>query len=86
MVVDYLYFVIFAVSVGFMFVMLFKKSGSILPCIVTHSLLNALSTFNNEEKANKYIIPVSLFMVVVSVLYSIYLYRKKTAKKYFPLA
>lgn len=72
--------VIYAVSVGFMFVMLFKKSGSILPCIVTHSLLNALSTFNNEEKANKYIIPVSLFMVVVSVLYSIYLYRKKTAK------
>lgn len=72
--------VIYAVSVGFMFVMLFKKSGSILPCIVTHSLLNVLSTFNNEEKANKYIIPVSLFMVVVSVLYSIYLYRKKTAK------
>lgn len=72
--------VVYAVSVGFMFVMLFKKSGSILPCIVTHSLLNLLSTFNNGEKANIYIIPVSLFIVVVSVLYSIYLYRKKTAK------
>ena len=86
MVVDYLYFVIYAVSVGFMFVMLFKKSGSMLPCIIPHSLLNMLNTFNDEEKVNKYIIPVSLFMVVVSVLYSIYLYRKKTAKKYFPLA
>ena len=70
--------VVYAISVGFMFVVLFKTCGSIIPCIITHSLLNALSTFNNEEMANRFIIPVSLFMVVVSVLYSIYLSIKKT--------
>ena len=69
--------VVYAISVGFMFVVLFKKCGSIIPCIITHSLLNALSTFNNEEMANRFIIPVSLFMVIVSVLYSIYLFKKK---------
>ena len=69
--------VVYAISVGFMFVVLFKKYGSIIPCIITHSLLNALSTFNNEEMANRFIIPVSLFMVIVSVLYSIYLFKKK---------
>ena len=69
--------VVYAISVGFMFVFLFKKCGSIIPCIITHSLLNALSTFNNEEMANRFIIPVSLFMVIVSVLYSIYLFKKK---------
>ena len=70
--------VVYAVSVGFMFVILFKRCKSIIPCIITHSLLNALSTFSNEEMANKFIIPVSLFMVVVSLLYSIYLSKKKT--------
>ena len=70
--------VVYAVSVGFMFVILFKRCESIIPCIITHSLLNALSTFSNEEMANKFIIPVSLFMVVVSLLYSIYLSKKKT--------
>ena len=70
--------VVYAISVGFMFVILFKRCKSIIPCIITHSLLNALSTFSNEEMANKFIIPVSLFMVVVSLLYSIYLSKKKT--------
>lgn len=69
--------VFYAFSVGLMFVILFRKSGSIWPCIVTHSTLNALSTFNNGEKANQYIIPVSLFMIFASLLYSIYLIKKR---------
>lgn len=38
----------FAVSVGFMLVLMLLKSGSIWPCIVFHGLNNALSTFENE--------------------------------------
>lgn len=63
-----------------MFVILFRKSKSIIPCIITHSLLNLMSTFNNEEMARKYIIPVSLFIIVVSLLYSFYLVKRQDKK------
>lgn len=39
---------IFAVSIGFLFVTIFYRGGSLLPCIITHSLNNALNTFAND--------------------------------------
>lgn len=69
--------VLYAFSVGFMFVILFRKSGSIIPGIITHSILNALSTFNNEALAIKYEIPVSIFLIVLSLLYSVFLMNDK---------
>ena len=41
--------IIFAVFVGFALVVLFHKGKSLVPCIVFHSLNNALSVFANEE-------------------------------------
>ena len=41
--------IIFAVAVGFTLVLLFYKGGSLLPCIVFHSLNNAFSVI---EKTN----------------------------------
>lgn len=38
----------FAVAVGFLFVTIFYRGGSLLPCIITHSAVNTLSTFANE--------------------------------------
>ena len=40
--------IIYAVAIGFAFVMIFYKTKSLLPCIVTHSLFNAASAFGNE--------------------------------------
>lgn len=40
--------VIYAVAIGFAFVMVYYKTKSLLPCIATHSLLNATSVFANE--------------------------------------
>lgn len=40
--------VCFAIAVGFLFVTIFYRSGSLLPCIVTHSAINTLNTFVNE--------------------------------------
>lgn len=37
-----------AVAVGFLFVILFHRGESLLPCIVTHGVLNALSAFANQ--------------------------------------
>lgn len=38
----------FAVVVGFLFVTIFYRGGSLLPCIMTHSAINSLNTFVNE--------------------------------------
>ena len=40
--------VMYAMAVGFAFVMIYCKTGSLMPCIITHSVFNGLSTFSNE--------------------------------------
>ena len=40
--------VIYAVAVGFAFVMIFYKTRCLVPCILTHSIFNSLSIFSNE--------------------------------------
>ncbi len=40
--------IIYAVAVGFAFVMIYYKTKSLLPCIITHSVFNGLSAFSNE--------------------------------------
>ena len=40
--------VMYAVAVGFAFVMIFCRTKSLVPCIITHSVLNGLSAFANE--------------------------------------
>lgn len=36
------------IAFGFLFVILFYRSGSLLPCIIPHSVINILSAFSNE--------------------------------------
>ena len=40
--------VVYAIAIGFAFVMIYVKTGSLLPCILTHSIFNGLSAFANE--------------------------------------
>ena len=40
--------VMYAIAIGFAFVMIYVKSKSLLPCILTHSVFNGLSAFANE--------------------------------------
>lgn len=40
--------VVYATAAGFMFVMIYYKSGSMLPCIAAHGAFNALDVFANE--------------------------------------
>ena len=65
--------IIFAIAVGFLFVTLFYRGGSLLPCIITHSAINSLSTFANEtgftpeqQMAN------IISMIVITVAYTLY--------------
>ncbi len=61
---------VYAVSIGYMFVTLFRKGKSLWPCIVSHGVLNALSVISNEEAAIRYLIPVSIALTVLSLLYA----------------
>ena len=66
----------YAVSIGYLFVIIFHKSKSLLPCIITHSAVNALSVFNVENTVSLYVAPV--FLVTVPLIYAFYI--NKTAK------
>lgn len=69
--------VIYAMAAGFMFVMIFYKSGSLIPCIIGHGLFNALSVFANEGTLTlKQQIASCVFLVVVSGGYGAYIALK----------
>ncbi len=66
--------VIYAVAAGFMFVMIFLKSGSLIPCIVLHGVFNALSIFADEGSLTVRDRIIScVFLVAVSGSYGGYL-------------
>ena len=63
--------VCYAISIGYLFVTIFHKSKSLIPCIITHSLVNSLSIFNVDNFISMYIAP--LFLIIVPVIYAIYI-------------
>jgi membrane protease YdiL (CAAX protease family) len=74
--------VIYAMAAGFMFVMIFYKSGSLIPCIIGHGLFNALSVFANENTLTlKQQIASCVFLVVVSGGYGAYIALKVKKNK-----
>ena len=69
-----LFQVCYAISIGFLFVTILRKSKSLWPCIITHSLTNALSIFNIDNNISLYVVPIVL--IIVPILYSIYIIKK----------
>lgn len=68
--------IIFAIAVGFLFVLLFHRGGSLLPCILTHSAINTLSTFANEEGLSKKMhIIHCLILITITVAYTLVLVK-----------
>lgn len=68
--------VCYAVSIGYLFVVIFHKSKSLVPCIVTHSVFNAVSIFNDGSTS---IYIRSIVIIVLSLGYAIYI--NKTVKE-----
>lgn len=61
----------YSTSIGYLFAIIFYKGKSLLPCIITHSIVNALSIFNIENNVTTYITPI--FLLIISISYSIYI-------------
>lgn len=63
--------IVFAVSLGFVFTMICYKSGSLIPCIIAHSLIDVFSLFAGDNIAADRIYVGAT--IVVSIIYCIYL-------------
>lgn len=64
----------YATSIGYLFVTIFYKSKSLVPCIITHSIMNALSVFNIENTKIMYI--SGIFLIIVPLVYAFYINKK----------
>lgn len=64
----------YAVSLGYLFVTIFYKSKSLVPCIITHTLINSLAIFNINNSTFTYIIPIVL--IIISISYATFINNK----------
>ncbi len=70
----------YAVALGFLFTIIFYRSGSLIPCIISHSAINSLSIFGGDASMAFNII-VSVIMIAVSLLYAVWIVRKTPRKE-----
>ncbi len=71
--------VCYATAAGFLFVIIFHRGGSLLPCILTHSCFNALSAFAPETDRS-WDITVSIIITVIEIAYALVLLRTLPAQ------
>lgn len=70
--------VCYAIALGFLFVTIFNKSKSLIPCIITHMAINSLSVLGKDSTGIlTYLIPIIL--IIISSSYAIFI--NKTIKK-----
>ena len=59
----------YAVALGYLFTILFLKTGSLVPCIVTHGVINSLSAFA-PERSNAQLGVISVILIVIALAYA----------------
>ena len=71
-----------AIAIGFLFVILFYRGGSLLPCIITHSAINITSTFANETgfTMEKHLL-FQVLLFVITIFYAVILTRTLPKKQ-----
>ena len=68
--------VVFAVAMGFVFTLVFYKSGSLLPGILAHSFIDVTSVLTSDEGSQSVNLIVHIVIIVISVAYSLYLAKR----------
>ena len=66
----------YAVAIGFLLASVLCVGKSIIPCMITHSMLNALSAFSNEALLDPILVPVSIVLCIVSFISAIWIFKK----------
>ncbi len=72
--------ILYAVAIGFLFTLIFYKSGSLLPCIFTHGLFNAMSVIGVESTGSGKVV-TCLVLCAIPAVYSLWLIRVKERVK-----
>lgn len=73
--------IVYATAAGFLFTVLFHRSGTLLPCIIAHSAINSLSTFGAERSQVLDLVAAGV-LTVLSLLYACWILKKtKTSCK-----
>lgn len=67
--------IIYATAAGFLFTVIFLRSGSLLPCIIAHSTINSLSAFG-APRSELLDMLAAVFLTVVSVAYALWILKK----------
>ncbi len=65
--------IFYSFSIGYLYAIIFYKSGSLLPCIITHQIVNSLCIFNIRNNLSTYAFPI--VMIVTSIIYSIHIQK-----------
>ena len=69
----------YAIAIGFAFVICVYKSGSLFPCIITHSIINMTSKFSNhnitEQTERYWNYGATVFIILVAGAYALYLHK-----------
>lgn len=68
--------IVFAVAFGFMVTMAFYKSGSLLPCILAHSVTDVFSLFSAGEASSLLNWIIHTVTVVMAAAYCLYLAKR----------
>ena len=68
--------IVFAIAVGFLFVTIFYRGKSLIPCIIVHSAINTLSTFANDAELTMetHLLHITI-LIVITVVYTLILTR-----------
>lgn len=65
---------IYAMALGFLFVVIMWKGKTMIPCIIAHSVNNVLSNFSNEEVITREIrIGTTVVLCILSFIYVFYI-------------
>ena len=64
----------YATAAGFLFTVIFLRSGNLLPCIVTHSVINSLSVFGAERSPLLDILAAAA-LTGLSLLYALWIIK-----------
>lgn len=66
--------VIYAVAIGFAFVMIYYKTKSLFPCIITHGLFNTASAFADKtEITSQRRIVTAVLIAIIAGAYALYI-------------
>lgn len=75
--------VVGAIAIGFLFVTIYYRGGTLFPCIITHSAIDAVSAFANEVGLDvETRILFSMSQLIIVVVYTLILTKTLPEKQY----